>query len=186
MPAPAILRDVFLTYRDRDGEEDEGFLFEDPYGPLPRLDVFVYRSVDLTTFATIGMAAQPMPSAPGPGGGGRAELRLARRGRLQRAEEHAVAVRLANLAVHPFLTGDQLNWGHMIGLGEEFPAFPGRRSVFLSGPLTPEALDYVRTGEGPVRILNVVPITDAERERGRLMPPLAFAESLLTQRDLWS
>ena len=107
------------------------------------------------------MAAQPMPASPGPGGGGRAELRLARRARMQRAEEHAIAVRPANLAVHPFLTGDQLNWGHMIGLADEFPAFPGRRSVFLSGPLSPEALDYVRTTEGAVRILNVVPIAAA-------------------------
>jgi hypothetical protein len=186
MPAPMILRDVFLTYRDRHGEEDDGFLFENPSGPVPRLDVFVYRSTEMTTFATIGMAVHEMPSAPGPGGGGRAELRLVRRGQLSRTDEHAVAVQLANLAVHPFLTGDQLSWGHMIGLDDEFPTFRGCRAVFLAGPLSPAALDYVRTSAGAVRILNVVPITDAERAHGRTLPPLAFAESLLSRRDPYS
>jgi hypothetical protein len=186
MPAPAVLREVFLAYRAHRGEEDDGFLFEDPAGPLTRIDVLVHRSTGLTTFATIGMAAREMPATPGPGGGGRAELHHVRRGHLSRAEEHAIAVRLANLAIHPFLTGTQLDWGHMIGLGDEFPAFPGCRAVFLAGPLSPEALDYVHTSEGPVRILNVVPITDLERDRGLAMPPLDFARYLLDKRDLYT
>ncbi|MDI6105663.1 suppressor of fused domain protein [Actinoplanes sp. NEAU-A12] len=186
MPAPAVLREVFLAYRARRGEEDDGFLFEDAGGPLTRLDVLVYRSAELTTFATIGMAAREMPATPGPGGGGRAELHYVRRARLTRAEEHAIAVRLANLAIHPFLTGTPVDWGHMVGLGDDFPVLPGCRAVFLAGPLSPDAVDYVHTREGPVRILNVVPITDAERDLGRGMSPLDFARYLLDKRDLYT
>ena len=185
MPAPAVLREVFHAYRAYRGEEDDGFFFEDPTGPLTRLDVLVHRGAEVTTFATVGMAAREMPASPGPGRGGRAELHLVRRGRLARTDEHGIAVRLANLAVHPFRTGTQLNWGHMIGVGDDFPAFPACRSVFLAGPLSPDALDYVRTSEGAVRILNVVPITDSERDLGRAMPPLEFARYLLDKRDLY-
>ncbi|WP_433203968.1 suppressor of fused domain protein [Dactylosporangium sp. CS-047395] len=189
MAAPPVLRDVFNAYRHLHGEEHDGMVFSDEHGPLQRLDVLVYRptpATDLTTFRTIGMAAAAMPSAPGPGDGGRAELQLRRRGQLTRADEGAIAVRLANLAVHPFATGTQLNWGHMIGLGEDFPAFPGCRAVFLAGPLSADGLDYVDTGEGPVRIINVVPITDAEREHGRTLPPVEFAQWLLDRTDVFA
>ncbi|MEV4704317.1 suppressor of fused domain protein [Actinoplanes sp. NPDC049316] len=198
MSAPAVLRDVFHAYRDR-AEEDDGFLFEDDQAPINRLDVLVYRptsTVDLTSFATIGMAAQQMPAKPRPGGaaraeqlsggGARAELRLRRRGSLSRPEEHAIAVQLANLAIHPFLAGSRLSWGHMIGFGGDFPTFPGCPSVLLAGPLSDDDPDYVQTGDGPVRLINVVPITDAERDRGRELPPVDFARSLRESVDIFA
>lgn len=187
MAAPPLLRDIFNAYRARQGEEDDGFLFEDEHAPISRLEVLVYRptpTADLTSFATIGMAVNEMPVTPGPGGGGRAELHFRRRGQLPRSGEHAIALRMANLAIHPFLTGTQLNWGHMIGFDEDFPTFPGCRSVFLAGPLSAESLDYVRTSAGAVRVINVVPITDGERERGRALPPVEFAQSLLEHVDI--
>lgn len=189
MAAPPVLRDIFNAYQNQLGEEDDGFLFEDEQGPISRLDVLVYRprsGTDMTSFATIGMAAKEMPAVPGPGGGGRAELHLRRRGPLTRSEEHAIAVRLADLAVHPFVTGTQLNWGHMIGFREDFPTFAGCRAVFLAGPLSAEGLDYVHTSAGAVRVINVVPITDAERERGRGLPPVDFARSLLEHADIYA
>jgi Suppressor of fused protein (SUFU) len=189
MAAPPVLRDIFNAYRTHRGEEDDGFLFEDEQAPISRLDVLVYRPTppaDMTSFATIGMAAKEMPAMPGSGGGGRAELQLRRRGQLTRPDEHAIAVRLANLAIHPFITGTQLNWGHMIGFGEDFPTFPGCRAVFLAGPLSAEGLDYVRTSAGAVRVINVVPITDAERDRGRTLPPVDFAQSLLEHVDIFA
>ncbi|MGA5298943.1 suppressor of fused domain protein [Nucisporomicrobium flavum] len=188
MSAPAVLRDVFHAYRDR-AEEDDGYLFTDDEAPINRLDVLVYRptsTVDMTSFATIGMAAQQMPARPRPGGGARAELRLRRRGSLSRPEEHAIAVQLANLAIHPFLAGSQLSWGHMIGFGGDFPTFPGCPSVLLAGPLSDDDPDCVQTGDGPVRLINVVPITDAERDRGRELPPADFARSLRESVDIFA
>ncbi|MFK3979660.1 suppressor of fused domain protein [Micromonospora sp. NPDC050397] len=163
-------------------------MFEDEQAPISRLDVLVYRPTStpgMTSFATVGMAGQEMPVAPGPGGGGRAELHFRRRGSLARLDEHAIAVRLANLAIHPFVTGQQLNWGHMISFGDDFPTFPGCRTVFLTGPLSSAGLDYVHTSVGAVRVINVVPITNAERERGRTLPPVAFAQSLLAHADIF-
>ncbi len=184
MAAPAILRDVFLAHQKHWGEEDGGFLFEDPAGPLPRIDVLVYRPtarVGLTTFTTIGMAARPMP-----GGGGRAELQFSRRGSLTERAENEIARQLANLAVHPFRAGTPLDWGHLIGLGQDFPTFPGCHAVFVSGPLTETARDYLQTSEGPVRVLNLIPITDLERDLGRNMPPLDFTQALLQRVDILS
>ncbi|MFD0783036.1 suppressor of fused domain protein [Micromonospora azadirachtae] len=189
MAAPPVLRDIFNAYRARLGDEDDGILFEDEQSPINRLDVLVYRptsAVDMTSFATIGMAAEEMTRAPGPGGGGRTELHLRRRGPLTRIEEHAVAVQLANLALHPFITGAQLNWGHMIGFHEDFPTFPGCRAVFLAGPLSGDDTDYIHTSVGAVRIVNVVPITNAERERGRMLPPVDFARSLMEHADIFT
>jgi hypothetical protein len=114
MSAPAVLRDVFHSHRAVWGEGDDGYVFEDGRSPLGRLDVFVYRpaaGAELTSFAAIGMAAREMPAAPGPGGGGRAELQFSRRGRLAREDEYAVAAALANLAVHPFVTGGAAELG---------------------------------------------------------------------------
>jgi hypothetical protein len=189
MAAPPVLRDIFKAYQKQLGAEDDGVLFEDEQAPITRLDVLVYRPTparDLTSFATIGMAAREMPALPGPVGGGRAELHLRRRGPLTRPQEHAIAVQLANLAIHPFVTGTQLNWGHMIGFREDFPTFPGCRAVFLAGPLSTDGLDYVHTSAGAVRVINVVPITDAEREVGRSLSPVDFARSLLAQADIFA
>lgn len=144
--------------------------------------MLVYRPtarVGLTSFTTIGMAARPMP-----GGAGRAELQFARRGSLTERAENEIARQLANLAVHPFRAGTPLDWGHMIGLGQDFPTFPGCRSVFLSGPLTETARDYVQTAEGPVRILNLIPITDPERDLARVIPPIEFVQALLQRADI--
>ena len=52
----------------------------------------------------------------------------------------------------------------MQGLGHDFPTFPGCDAVFLAGPLTPTGRDYIDSGEGKIRVINVVPITHAERD----------------------
>lgn len=190
MSAPPVLRDVFRALRNTWGEEDHGYLFEHGPGPLSRLDVLVYRRTDaspMTSFATIGVAVEPMPATPGPGGGGRVELQFARRGRLDQGDEYAIAEQLANIAAYPWITGSQVNWGHTVPLGRDFPTFPGCPSVFLSGPLSPGGWDYIPTGDDDaVRILNVVPITDAERARARLLPPVEFAQELIARTDVYT
>ena len=132
------------------------------------------------------MSAEPMPTSPGPGNGGRAELRLARGDALAPDDEYAIAVALANLAVHPWKTGAQINWGHIVGTGEEFPTFAGCRAVFLSGPLTSTGDDYIHTADGPVRIIKVVPITDAERSHARTLPPATFINQLIDEVDIFA
>jgi hypothetical protein len=181
MPASPVLRDVFSAHRAAFGEEDHGYLFEHGPPPIDRLDVLVYRpagNLDLTTFTTIGMATAPDP------GGNRSELQFSRRGRLNADDESAVAGQLANLAVHPFSTGASFGWGQLIGLGHDFPTFPGRPAVFLSGPLTNTGRDYLATSEGQVRVINVIPVSEAERAHARTLPPIEFIQRLMAQRDV--
>ena len=189
MSPPVILREIFQAHRAARGIEDDGYVFDDGGTVIGRLDVLVHRPTadsDLTTFTTIGMAAREMPAAPGPGDGGRAELQFARRGRLNRDDEYSIAVALANLVAHPFVTGQQLNWGHQIGLGREFPTFSRCSAVFLSGPLTNMDDGYIRTREEIVRLITVVPITEAERALGRTLPPTTFAQRLLGEVDVYA
>jgi hypothetical protein len=180
---------VFNAHRTAWGEEDHGILFESGPPPVDRLDILVYRPTDdtpMTSFTTIGMAAAPMPVGSAPGGGRRAELQFARRGRLSADDEHAVALQLANLAVHPFSAGNPLDWGHMIGLNRDFPTLPGCSAVMISGPLTTAGRDYIHTSEGSVRVLNVVPITETERELGRTLPPIEFVQRLIADTDIFA
>jgi hypothetical protein len=179
---------VFNAHRTAWGEEDDGVTFDNGPAPVSRLDVLIYRpdpTTPMTSFATVGMAAEPMPTGPIPGGGHRAEIQFARRGQLHPDDERAVAHQLANLAIHPFVTGNALDWGHLIGLDHDFPTLPGCTTVFISGPLTSKGRDYMETSEGPVRVLNVVPITEAERAVARTMPPIAFVEQLLAGTDIF-
>jgi hypothetical protein len=185
MPAPAVLRDVFNGIQDTWGQEDTGYLFENGPGPVSRLDVLVYRPAELpgaTRFATVGMATAPQPDP-----GGRVELQFACRGRLDERTENAIAQQLANIAVYPWTTGASVNWGHVVPLGRDFPTFPGCSSVFLAGPLVQGGWDYIRTSDaGAVRIINVVPITEAERARARQQPPLVFVSELMAAVDIYS
>ncbi|NSC21464.1 suppressor of fused domain protein [Streptomyces albus subsp. chlorinus] len=186
MPAPPILRDVFHALRAEWGPEDDGLTFDEGPPPLERLDVMLYRAggpADVTAFATIGMAAHPMPSRDG-APGGRAELRLLRRGPLGPGDEHALAVRLANLAAYPWTRGEPLGWGEMVGFDDDLPAFPGCRRVFLAGPWTREQPATVPTGVEPVRVLTAVPISEAEREAALAARPEDFFASLLDTRDV--
>lgn len=181
MAAAPILRDIFMARKERWGDDDDGYTFE---GPDERIDVFVYRAnagTPMTSLATIGMAARTMPGTEL-----RTELHLARRGVIIRDEEHKLAVQLANLASHPWSTGSHFDWGHMISVGGDIPAFAGCGAVFFSGPFTDGGWDYIRTGTGAVRILNVVPITEEERARARTMAPDRFMSELMKEVDIFS
>ncbi|WP_327392091.1 suppressor of fused domain protein [Streptomyces sp. NBC_01186] len=196
MPAPAVLRDVFQALRKEWGEEDEGYTFENGPPPVDRLDVMVHRAQEhtaTTAFATIGMAAHPMPAPGGPAVDGpasvptpeeRAELRLFRRGPLPPADEGRLATRLANLAAYPWTRGHPLGWGELVGFDDELPAFPGCRTLFLAGPWLTGQPATVETGVGPVRVLNAVPVSDEERQRARETRPETFFSDLLDTRDI--
>ncbi|WP_327101002.1 suppressor of fused domain protein [Nocardia vinacea] len=189
MSAPPILRGVYQDLQANWGPENDGYLFDNGPSPVDRLDVVVYRPTDaiaMTSFATIGMAIEEMPAPSGRSRGLRAELRFARRGSLDKEQEQAIARQLANIAIYPWRPGGGLDWGHMVGLVDDFPTFPGCRAVFLSGPFVPDGQDCVRIGDEVVRIMNVVPITEAERERARTMLPGDFFYDLLDSTDVFS
>lgn len=180
MSASPILRDVARARKEHWGDDDDGFTFE---RPGERVDVFVYRSsgeIPMTTLATVGMASRTMP-----GTAERAELHLTRRGRVSPAEENAIAVQLANLASHPWATKTAFARGHLIGLQRELPTFLGCHAVFLCGPFVEGGWDSIDTAEGTVRLLNVVPITEAERIHARHMTPAAFLSALMAGTDIF-
>lgn len=181
MAAPSVLRDVFHALRSRMGEEDDGIVYE---RPGERVDVFVYRpkpSTPMTRFATIGMAARPQPRS-----GARVELQLTRRGALSSDAERAITLQLANLASHPWAMNSDFDWGHVLGLNRPFPTFGASSAVFLAGPFTNDGWGWIDTGEGKVKIINVVPMTEGERERARSMNPIAFLQELMANVDIFA
>ncbi|MGP3990438.1 suppressor of fused domain protein [Streptomyces sp. 3N207] len=187
MSAPPILRDVFRALRDEWGEERDGITFDQGPPPLERLDVMLYDPTGpdgTTTFATIGMSAHAMPPRAENADGGRAELRLFRRGPLAPGDEQQLAMRLANLAAYPWTRGEPLGWGEIVGFPDEIPTFPGCHSVFLAGPWTVGQRAVIETGTAPVRILNAVPITEAERQQALIARPETFFSDLLDSRDV--
>jgi Suppressor of fused protein (SUFU) len=187
MPAPAILQDIFRERTETFGREDHAFTFESEGGrqPLDRIDVFVYRPADghpLTIFTTIGMSARPMPHE-----GTRAELHCAVRGTLPPEQESAIAVQMANLACYPWQPGVErdLDWGHTVPFGQDFPGFPGCSLAMIFGPFTETARDSYDAGGEKVKIFNVVPITEAERD-SRPGPWMVFFADLVQQVDIYS
>jgi len=140
---------------------------------------------DATIFATIGMSIEPMPIRDGRRSA-RAELRLHCRGLVSPADRELISLQLANLAGYPWTNGRPLDWGEIVTLGTPVPAFPSCQRVFLAGPWMQGQPSAVETEVGPVRVINVVPITEAERERALASRPQTFFGDLLDSRDVLS
>ena len=134
------------------------------------------------------MATAPMPAAEGGEGGegGRAELWLSRLGTLTPQDEQQIAMQLANLAVYPWKTGRAVGWAQIVGFEQDFPTFPGCRAVFLAGPLLNDTPNSLETCEGAVRVITVVPITEAERAAAATVPPMTFAGNLVEARNVFT
>ena len=187
MNAPAILRDVFNALQKELGEEDEGVAFDNGPGPLDRIDIMVYRAKEpsaVTVFATVGMSVEPMPATEGQAAGERAELRLLRRGPVSPADEGRIAIQLANLAAHPWSFGRPLGWGEIVTFGADVATFPGHHHAFLAGPWTTDQAGFLETGTAAVRIITVVPVSEAERARALTTRPETFFSDLLDTRDV--
>jgi Suppressor of fused protein (SUFU) len=182
IPAPTVLSDVYRSLQAELGEEDAGYTFENGPCPLEHLDVMVHRetATDDLVFATIGMSVAAMPAWDSH----RAELRLYRRSPLAPREQELLAIPLANLAGCPWNVGQPLGWGEVVSSGEEIPAFGGCRSVFLAGPWRNGQPGHLETSAGAVRVINVVPITEAERAKARATQPTTFFNDLLDARDI--
>ncbi|WP_370130914.1 suppressor of fused domain protein [Streptacidiphilus sp. EB103A] len=112
-----------------------------------------------------GVAAAPARSA----GGARA-----------RADRHA----LANLTSYPWTVGRTFGWGELVLFSSDVPTFPGCRRAFLAGLWFRGQLGPIETSAGSVRILNVIPVSEAEREQVLVVRPELFFKDLLDRRDV--
>ncbi len=170
MPAPPVIRGVYAQLLAREGEPNRTIAFENgPPGAPERIDVFVWEARDdddVTIFNTVGMAALPMQ------GGSRAELRWVIRGRFDDRVLGACATFLANLALYPFQRRTHFDWGHKVR--QPVPQFPSSAGCWFHPPFVPSGLGGFRTPDGDVKLLYVVPVTQAEAQ----MSNQALAEHL--------
>jgi hypothetical protein len=163
MAASPLTRHVYREHLERFGEPDDAVTFrddEESYGRPARIDIVVWRrsaEVDVTTFATIGMAALPMPGASH-----RAELHFTIRRNVDRAIIDAVSEFLANLAVYPFLNDTFFDWWHKLSYPGQIPLFQQATALLFHPRFGKTGWDTIKFNSVQVKILNVVPITADE------------------------
>ncbi len=176
MPADPILKSLYHHHLDHFGEPDEGIVFDDP-PPLndtfpSRIDVFIWQPTadcDVTTFATIGMAARPMS-----GSRHRAELHFGIRDSLTPANQRKVAAFMANLAIYPFYHQTSFDWWHRIRQPGKIPMFPSCPSLFFHPRFVADGWDTVVFQDTDIRLLNIIPVTQAEYDLGSPAKALAY------------
>ncbi len=162
--SPIALAD--RTFREWWGEPAEVFQFDASQvkpGRQPQLErlCILYWPAEeehgLSRFATAGMSSRSMLGAMH-----RAELCYRKRGPVP-PDELSQAVRfLANLAVHPFVHHTAFDWGHSLKLQSSPPGFPGSDAVLFHSALPGDPADTLPTANGPLRILNLIPLTAEE------------------------
>lgn len=164
-----LVRAVYIDHVDHFGEPDHSIRFGDGTARKgeehfpPRIDVMIWRpddSVDIGTFATIGMAERPMDDADY-----RTEMHFAvRRKSFTEQEEYQIALFLANLATYPFHYRTHLDWWHSLRDVGKIPLFSDGMSVLLHPRFIEDGWDTLIYKEQEVRLLNVIPITPEERQ----------------------
>jgi len=92
----------------------------------------------------------------------RAELCFRKLGEVVPEELPAFVRFLANLAVHPFVHQTCFDWGHTLKLASNPPGFPNCRAVLFHSALPGDGADTLSTAEGPLRLMNLVPLTPDE------------------------
>jgi hypothetical protein len=127
---------------------------------LERLQILQWNpdgAVALPRFITLGMSSRPMLGVTH-----RAELCYRKRGELPPEELPQIVRFLANLAIHPFVHQTCFDWGHALKLPRNLPGFPGCEAVLFHSALPGDPADTLPTASGPVRLLNVIPLTASE------------------------
>ncbi len=158
------------------GEPDVALMYDERTANRPlaleRTLVMAWRPTpedEMTMFATVGMSARPMKNAAY-----RTELRMFVRGDIGAPAEEAITRFLANLAPYPFDHDLTLGWGHIIKNPGAIPLFEGCSAILLHGAFTDDSQDHTHCGDCTVRFLNVVPITEAERQIAAMRSPDAL------------
>jgi hypothetical protein len=165
MPAPPIVKHIYREILERFGEPDGAFLFDDPPPPPgsgwpERIDVFFWREtadLDITTFATLGMADKPMAQC-----GHRCELCFSIRRPADTMDLRLVSNFCANLALYPFRKGTFFDWTQVLANPGEIPYFPRCTSLWFHPKFGEEGWDTMEFEGIPIKIINLVPITPDE------------------------
>lgn len=159
--SPWLVVDGF--FRERWGEPAEAFQFDASKvkpGRIPQLEslhILQWNPDEKSAtarFATVGMSSRPMLGVTY-----RTELCYRKRGDVSPDELPQIVRFLANLAIHPFVHQTCFDWGHALKLQTPPPGFPGCEGILFHSALPGDAADVLPTANGPVRILNLIPIT---------------------------
>jgi hypothetical protein len=162
--APWLVIDQAL--RERWGEPADVFEFDASKvkpGHRPQLEKLQIlewhpdENSSAARFATVGMSSRPML-----GVNYRTELCYRKRGGVSPEDLPQVVRFLANLAIHPFVHQTCFDWGHALKLQTHPPGFPGCEGLLFHSALPGDAADVLPTASGPVRILNLIPLTAEE------------------------
>ena len=157
---------VDRTFRARWGEPADVFQFDAAHvkpGRQPQLDrLWILNwspdeSSALSRFLSVGMSSRPMRGAMH-----RAELCYRKRGPIAPEELPQIVRLLANLAVHPFVHQTSFDWGHSLKLPSAPPGYPDCEAVLFYSALPGDEIDTLPSSAGPVRLLNLIPLTAGE------------------------
>ena len=154
------------AFRERWGEPAEVFQFDASKvkpGRVPqleRLQILQWNPDDksaIARFITLGMSSRPMLGVTY-----RVELCYRKRGPFSSVEIPQVVRFLANLAIHPFVHQTCFDWGHALKLQTHPPGFTGCEGILFHSALPGDPTDVLPTASGPLRILNLIPLTHEE------------------------
>ena len=166
--ASQIVKSVYREYINRFGEPDSSVRFGDGEPVkgkehLPSfIDVFIWKSnekVDINTFSTIGMSDKDMNGA-----NFRSELHFSIRGHLTDVEIAKINTFLANISVYPFIQDTYFDWFHLLSNPGQIPCFDKATSILFHPAFIENGWNMIENEEKLVKILNVVPITEDERQ----------------------
>ena len=160
-PITQFVYDQLIEHFD---EPDHGFTFdggnsvqETPDHYPQRVDVFAWdpdEEVDITSFATVGMASKPMFECEH-----RSEIHLGVRAKLDEQQLNQFAIFLANLSTYPFHRRTHFDWWHKIHRPGKLPLFKEPCIVMHPG-FSEETWDKMEFNGTEIKILNVIPISE--------------------------
>lgn len=166
MTADSATQTASKTFREWWGEPAEIFQFDASQvkpgrqPQLERLQILYWAADDsssLSQFATVGMSSRTMLGVLH-----RSELCYRKRGEISSKELPNFIKFLANLAVHPFVHQTSFDWGHSLKLQHGPPGFPNCEAVLFHSALPDDPTDTLPTAEGPLRLMNLIPLTANE------------------------
>ena len=159
-----ILKDVYQFYLDLFGAADDFYKFKDKEESKhfpKRIDICVWHAdeeCDITIFTTLGMSSIPMID------GHRAELNFAIRKKLSEEEIKEVSDFLVNFAMLPFHYKNKMDWWDIIPVGKDIPLFKSTEHIVLHPKFSEDATDLIRADRRDVKIFNLIPITNEEKD----------------------